>query len=396
MLLLYSKNLEHNMENNKNWQLSTQCVHSGTQLNKEVKGVNTPIHTSSAFGYDDPANNRYPRYYNTPNQLAVMHKLCRLESAEEALLFSSGMAAISAGILGLMQAGDHLVIPKEIYGGTYSFIKTELNRFGIQHTFIDDTTPEAYAQAIQPNTKMLYLETPSNPLLKLTDVKAVCQLARDNGLVSLIDNTFASPINQNPIALGADVVMHSGTKYLGGHSDLCFGVLLSSTDLMQRIKTHAVNTGGSLNAQTCALIERSLKTLQVRVERQTQNAQVLAEWLQEQTIVKKVYYPGLSGHPQHLLAKEQMKGFGAMLSFEVASGEAADTITEKLQLIFPALSLGGVESLICSPRKTSHLKMSSKERKEAGISDGLLRFSVGIEDVQDLISDLKHAFSYVE
>lgn len=376
----------------KDWRTATQCVHSGTFIDEQVKGVNTPIHTSSAFGYDDPANNRYPRYYNTPNQQAVVSKLCALEGAEEGMLFSSGMAAISAMVLGLLQAGDHLVIPKEIYGGSYSFFRTELPRFGILFSLIDDTTPEAYAAAITPATKALYMETPSNPLLKLTDIESVAKLAKERGLLSFIDNTFASPINQLPLQLGVDVVMHSGTKYFGGHSDLCFGVLLGRKAPMQKLRTHAVNTGGSLNAQTCALIERSLKTLEIRVERQTQNALRLARFLEEHPAVAKVNYPGLPSHPQHQLAQKQMSGFGAMLSFEVAGGgPAADALCERLQIIIPALSLGGVESLICSPRKTSHLKMSAEERHNAGISDGLLRLSVGIEAAEDLMADLNQA-----
>lgn len=378
--------------NSSNWRTATQCVHSGTRIDEDVKGVNTPIHTSSAFGYGDPANNRYPRYYNTPNQQAVVEKLCRLERAEEGMLFSSGMAAISAMVLGLLQQGDHLVIPKEIYGGSYSFFRTELPRFGIQFTLIDDSTPEAYAAAITPATKALYMETPSNPLLKLTDVQAVAKLAQDRGLLSFIDNTFASPINQLPLELGVDVVMHSGTKYFGGHSDLCFGVLLGKKEPMLKLRSHAVNTGGSLNAQTCALIERSLKTLEIRVERQTQNALRLAEFLEKHPQVVKVNYPGLPSHPQHELARKQMMGFGAMLSFEVAGGgQAADALVERLQIFIPALSLGGVESLICSPRKTSHLKMNADELKDAGISDGLLRLSVGIEAAEDLMADLDQA-----
>ncbi len=375
-----------------NWRTATQCVHSGTQIDQEVKGVNTPIHTSSAFGYDDPANNKYPRYFNTPNQKSVVQKLCGLERAEEGLLFSSGMAAISAMVLGLLQSGDHLVIPKEIYGGSYSFFRTELPRFGILFTLIDDTTPAAYAAAITPATRALYMETPSNPLLKLTDIVAITRLAKEKGLLTFIDNTFASPINQLPLEMGVDVVMHSGTKYFGGHSDLCFGVLLGKKEPMKKLFPHAVNTGGSLNAQTCALIERSLKTLEVRVERQTQNAMRLAEFLENHAKVARVNYPGLPSHPQYALAREQMKGYGAMLSFEVAGGgQAADALVEHLQIIFPALSLGGVESLICSPRKTSHLKMSADERKDAGISDGLLRLSVGIEAAEDLMADLDQA-----
>ena len=381
-----------NNSNSSGWRTATQCVHSGTIIDQNVKGVNTPIHTSSAFGYGDPANNRYPRYYNTPNQQAVVDKLCALEGAQEGMLFSSGMAAISAMVLGLLQAGDHLVIPKEIYGGSYSFFRSELPRFGIQFSLIDDTSPEAYAAAITPATKALYMETPSNPLLKLTDIEAVAQLAKSRGLLSFIDNTFASPINQLPLQLGVDVVMHSGTKYFGGHSDLCFGVLLGNKEPMLKLRTHAINTGGSLNATTCALIERSLKTLEIRVERQTQNALRIAQFLEAHPGVIRVNYPGLPAHPQYELAKKQMKGFGAMLSFEVAGGgEAADALTDRLQIIIPALSLGGVESLISSPRKTSHLKMNAEERRDAGISDGLLRLSVGIEAAEDLMADLDQA-----
>lgn len=374
---------------------ATICVHTGTQLDNTTRGVNTPVHTSSAFGYRGPLGNLYPRYYNTPNQQAVVDKLCSLEGAEEGLLFSSGMAAISALIFGLLKQGDHLVLSKEIYGGTYHFVTSELPRFGISYTFTDTTEPESFQAALQENTRLIYLETPSNPLLKLTDIEAVTKLARERGLFTAIDNTFASPINQTPIALGVDLVMHSGTKYLGGHSDLCFGALVGSKELMKPILAHAINLGGSLNAETCALIERSMKTLALRVERQTQNAQQIAEWLEEQPQVKKVNYPGLPGHPQHALARRQMKGFGAMLSFEL-EGDAAGTegFLDRLQMIIPALSLGGVETLICAPAKSSHVKMSPQERAEAGIADTLLRLSVGIEAAEDIIADIRQAFPH--
>lgn len=371
---------------------STLCVHAGTQIDGQTLGVNTPIHSSSAFGYRGTAGNQYPRYFNTPNQQAVVNKLCALEGAEEGLLFSSGMAAISAIILGLLKQGDHLVLPKEIYGGTFHFINRELPRFGISYTYIDNTDPESFAAAIRENTRMLYLETPSNPLLKITDIEAVSRLAKERGLISAIDNTFASPINQTPLALGIDLVMHSGTKYLGGHSDLCFGALVGSRLLMEKIKAHAINIGGSLNAETCALIERSMKTLALRVERQTQNAMEIARYLEQEPRIRKVNYPGLENHPQHQLAKSQMQGFGAMLSFEL-EGDAAATerFLDQLQMIVPALSLGGVESLICASAKTSHLKMSPEERAAAGISDTLLRLSVGIESADDVIADIRQA-----
>lgn len=371
---------------------ATICVHTGTQLDSTTRGVNTPVHTSSAFGYRGPLGNLYPRYYNTPNQQAVVEKLCRLEGAEEGLLFSSGMAAISAIVFGLLKQGDHLVLSKEIYGGTYHFITSELARFGISYTFTDTTDPESFAAAIQENTRLLYIETPSNPLLKLTDIEAIARLAKEKGTLTAIDNTFASPINQTPIALGIDLVMHSGTKYLGGHSDLCFGAVVGRQDLMKKIRAHAINLGGSLNAETCALIERSMKTLALRVERQTQNAQEVAEWLEKEAGVKKVNYPGLPSHPQHDLARRQMSGFGAMLSFEL-EGDAASTerFLDRLNMIIPALSLGGVESLICASAKSSHVKMSPQERAEAGISDTLLRLSLGIEAAEDIIADIRQA-----
>jgi cystathionine beta-lyase/cystathionine gamma-synthase len=370
----------------------TICVHTGTQLDSTTRGVNTPVHTSSAFGYRGPLGNLYPRYYNTPNQQAVVEKLCALEGAEDGLLLSSGMAAISAIVLGLLKQGDHLVLSKEIYGGTHHFITSELARFGISYTFTDSTDPESFAAAIQDNTRLLYIETPSNPLLKLTDIAGVAKLAKEKGLVTAIDNTFASPINQTPIALGIDLVMHSGTKYLGGHSDLCFGAVAGSQELMKQIRAHAINLGGSLNADTCALIERSMKTLALRVERQTQNAQQVAEWLENEAGVKKVNYPGLPSHPQHDLARSQMKGFGAMFSFEL-EGDAASTegFLDRLQMIIPALSLGGVETLICAPAKSSHVKMSPQERAEAGVSDTLLRLSLGIEAAEDIIADIRQA-----
>ena len=379
---------------NKTFSSATICVHTGSRIDDQVQGVNTPIHTSSAFGYRNTPENQYPRYYNTPNQKVVVEKLTALEKAEDGLLFSSGMAAIHAIIFGLLKQGDHLVLSKEIYGGTYHFITNELPRFGISYTFTESTATESFAAALQENTKMIFLESPSNPLLKLTDIEAVGRLAKQNGLFSAIDNTFASPINQQPFALGIDLVMHSGTKYLGGHSDLCFGALTGSKALIDQIKPHAINLGGSLNAETCALIERSMKTLALRVERQTENAQKIAEFLEGEAGIRKVYYPGLKSHPQYQLAQKQMKSFGAMLSFELEGDAAsAERFLDKLKMIFPALSLGGVESLICVPAKTSHLKMSPKERAAAGISDSLLRLSVGIEAAADIIADIRQAMN---
>ena len=372
---------------------ATACVHAGNKVHNPAHGLNTPIYTSSAFGYLDTAENIYPRYYNTPNQEVVVKKLCALEQGEAGLLFGSGMAAISTTMLALLRAGDHVILQRDLYGGTHYFVTTELERVGISYTLVVEPTVDQLEAAIEPATKLVYIETPSNPLLKITDVSAVGSWAQQHRLISLIDNTFASPINQNPILLGIDVVIHSGTKYLGGHSDLCFGAVITSQTLRDRIYATAINLGGSVNATTCALIERSLKTLSLRVKQQNANAQAVAEFLQQHSGVQQVHYPGLANHSGHDIAQQQMQGFGGMLSFEpnVDGSEGAEQFMRQLRVITPAISLGGIESLICAPAKTSHIKLSTEERQQVGVSDKLLRISVGIEDVEDLLEDLHQA-----
>ena len=372
---------------------ATQCIH-GSSHSAPEEGINTPIYPSSAFRYKEVENNIYPRYYNTINQTVLIDKLCKLEQGESGLLFSSGMAAISTTLLSLLEKGDHLVLSGSVYGGTYYMIEKELPKLGISYTFLPDTEIDSFEQAIQENTRLIYLETPSNPLLQLTDIAAVSQLAKSRGLLTVIDNTFASPINQNPLNLGIDVVLHSGTKYLGGHSDLSFGVSVGSKELIDRLYPHAVNYGGNINALDAYLIERSLKTLHVRVRQQNENALQVARFLAERPEVRAVHYPGLESHLQYALARQQMKGFGGMLSFELNVDTLAETglFLDQLQLIQPALSLGGVESIICSPAETSHIKMPAEQRQAIGIVDGLLRLSVGIEAVEDILTDLTYAF----
>jgi cystathionine beta-lyase/cystathionine gamma-synthase len=372
---------------------ATQCVHSGTRRDPNTRGLNTPIFTSSSFEYLDAAENVYPRYFNTPNQKSIVRKLCELENAEEGLLFSSGMAAISTAILAFLQSGDHVVFQKDIYGGTHHFVTAEFERFGIEYTFVSNHTADI-ERAARKNTKIIYIETPSNPLVLITDIAATASIARAKKAISIIDNTFATPVNQNPLDLGIDIVTHSGTKYLGGHSDLCCGAVLTRKDLAGKIAATAANLGGSLNALTCYLLERSLKTLGIRVEKQNQNARVIAEYLQKDPRIHRVYYPGLENHPAHAVAKNQMKGFGGMLAFELNSrAPHPEQFLRNLKLITPALSLGGVESIICSPAKTSHEKITAAERAELGITDKLLRLSVGIEDSADLIADLEGALA---
>lgn len=376
---------------------ATLCVHAGTDDKNLSEGVNTPIYTSSSFGYLDTPEAPYPRYFNTPNQKVVIEKLCALESGETGLLFGSGMAAISTAMLSLLKPGDHVVLQHDLYGGTYHFIEYELEKFGIQYSFASKSDAETFKAALRPNTKVIYIETPSNPLLKITDIEAISRLAKAKNIITVIDNTFASPINQNPILLGIDVVIHSGTKYLGGHSDLCFGAVITSAELKDKMHKSAINLGASVNATTCALIERSLKTLSLRVNKQNENAQAIAEFLSSHPHVHQVNYPGLKNHEGHAIAAQQMSRFGGMLSFEPAlDGLAkAEAFMRQLQLITPAVSLGSVETLISSPVRTSHSKMSAEARKAAGVKDALLRVSVGIESADDLIGDLKQALDKI-
>ncbi|MBZ0245410.1 MAG: PLP-dependent aspartate aminotransferase family protein [Cyclobacteriaceae bacterium] len=366
----------------------TQSVHAGSPGDPLYGGVVNPIYVSSAYDYEETV--RYPRYYNTPNQTAVAEKITALENGQDGLVFSSGMAAIMTSLFAMVKAGDHIIFQNDLYGGTHHAALYELNRYGITYTMVDATDPSNFEKAIRKETKVIYIETPSNPLLKITDIKKVASIAKKHKLVTIIDNTFASPVNQNPIDLGIDIVTHSGTKYIGGHSDLCCGLMVSSKKLTNKIKASAMHFGGSLDAQTCYLVERSLKTIVLRVNQQNSNAMTIARFLESENKVGKVFYPGLKTHPLHSIAKKQMPGgFGGMLSFEVKG--SPDKFMKKLKYIKRAVSLGGVESTINSPMRTSHSKLTAEERKAVGISDKLVRFSVGIEDPTDLINDIKQA-----
>jgi cystathionine beta-lyase len=323
----------------------------------------------------------------------VVHKVCALEGAEDGVLFSSGMAAISTTLLALLRTGDHAVLQDELYGGTHAFVAELFQRLGIAFDFVG-LTPAAIEQALTPKTKVIFLESPTNPLLHVIDLRQVAQAARARGVTTVIDNTFATPVHQNPVALGIDIVVHSGTKYLGGHSDVQCGLAVTSAALAAQIRHHACHLGGSLNAATCYLLERSLKTLHLRVERQTTNAARLAEFLVTHPAVARVFYPGLPTDAGHAVAQAQMRGFGAMLAFEVKAGVVtADAVQRRLKLIRPAASLGGVETTICAPAQTSHAKMARADRERLGITDALLRLSVGIEHHEDLIADLNQALS---
>ncbi|UCE19403.1 MAG: PLP-dependent transferase [Gemmatimonadota bacterium] len=369
----------------------TQCVHSGSYRDSQERGINTPIFTSSSYEYLDREETPYPRNFNTPNQDAVVRKVCALEGAESGVLFSSGMAAMSTAILAFAVSGDHVVMLDELYGGTHAFATDAFERLGIEYSFVA-TDAKSVCQAIAPHTKVIVIESPTNPLLHVFDIREIAKRAREKGITTIFDNTFASPVNQNPLKLGIDIVVHSGTKYLGGHSDICSGVAVTSRERAEHIRALAKHLGGSLNAVTCYLLERSLKTLALRVDRQSDNALRVAEFLETEERVSRVYYPGLPGFPGHDIAASQMKAYGGMLSFELDEGLVdTSTFLRRLLIIKPAVSLGGIESTICAPAVTSHARISAEERKRIGITNSLLRLSVGIEHVDDLIDDLEQA-----
>lgn len=369
----------------------TQAVRAGSRRDKNMGGLNTPLLSSSAIEYLDDSEVRYPRYFNTLNHDVVAEKMNALECAEAGLVTSSGMAAISAILFGLLDSGDHVVLTQGLYGGTHALIVNELKRFGISYSFAE---PDVYsiATACGSDTRMIFVESPSNPLLTVVDLAGVAAFAKPRGIITVIDNTFASPILQNPLVHGFDLVMHSGTKYLGGHSDLCCGTVNGSAALVAKVRNHAVPYGGCLNAQDCHLLERSLKTLELRVTRQSSNAAIVARRLDQCEHIKRVNYPGLESHPGHDIAKRQMHGFGGMMSFELADGIDPIAYIRRLQLVICAISLGGVETTICQPIATSHQKVSEEERQRLGITAGLLRLSVGIEDADDIANDLLQAF----
>ena len=379
------------MRDAKKFGINTTCVHVGEVKDEQFKGAVSPIYMSTSYAFDNVAIKRYPRYYNTPNQEMLCKKVAALEETEDALIFTSGMAAISSAMLAFLKRGDHVVVQQVIYGGTYNFIVSEFDKYGIEYSFTASDKVEDFISLIKQNTKILYIETPSNPLLGITDMQAITKVAKENNILTMIDNTFASPINQNPYNFGIDVVIHSATKYLGGHSDISAGAVAASAKHIEQIWKTAINLGGNLSDQTVWLLERSLKTLNLRVKEQTKNAQTIAEFLEKNQFIDAVYYPGLKSHPQYEIAKKQMKGFGAMLSFELKKGIDPMKFQRNLQLIKPSMSLAGLESTTVSPVQTTHALLTEEERLARGIKDGLIRFSVGIEEPEDLIADLLQA-----
>jgi len=376
-------------------RLETKLIHAG-EPDPPIEGaVSMPIFQSSTFQYESTGTYhdiRYIRLNNTPNHIAVHHKLAALENAEAALVTGSGMAAISTTLLTILSSGDHFLAQNCLYGGTHDFITKDLPALEISCDLIDGDDPDPWKRYLRKNTKAIYVETMTNPLLQVGDLKGVVEFASNHGLISVIDNTFASPVNFRPAEWGFDLSLHSCTKYLNGHSDIVAGAVIGREDLIQRI-THKLNhLGGSLDPHACFLLHRGLKTLAVRVNYQNESTLKIAGFLENHSAVKTVNYPGLESHFRHQRARELFDGYSGMLSFELAGGvEAAEQFIRRTTIPFVAPSLGGVETLITRPATTSHSGMSAEDRQNLGISDSLIRLSVGIEATEDIIEDFDQA-----
>jgi len=374
----------------------TEAVRGGADLNKKDGPLSTPIYQTSTFEVTDSQRQVevthtdmfYTRYGN-PTHTVAESAIAELEGTDAALLFASGMCAVTTTVLGLLKSGDHIVAQRDIYGGVTKFFTQWLPKLGIEVTLVDTNDYEQHMRAIRATTKMLYLESPTNPVARVIDLKKVAGIAKQHNLISMIDSTFATPINQRPAEYGIDLVMHSGTKYFGGHSDLIAGIVAGRQDLIDQIHETRTTLGGSMDPHAAWLLLRGIKTLAVRVQRQNENALKIAQFLAQHPKVRRVFYPFLEGNPQRALAMEQMSGGGGVLSFEVdGTGDDARRLAESLRLFTLAASLGGVDSLVTIPVLTSHAMISAEERRKMGVTEQMIRLSVGIESADDLISDL--------
>ncbi|MEW4306636.1 bifunctional cystathionine gamma-lyase/homocysteine desulfhydrase [Rossellomorea marisflavi] len=373
----------------------TKLIHGGIPTDPQTGAVSTPIYQVSTYKQDEVGKHKgfeYSRSGN-PTRHALEELIKDLEGGERGFAFGSGMAAITA-VMMLFNSGDHVVLTDDVYGGTYRVMTKVLNRLGIESTFVDSSNPASIEEAIRENTKAVYIETPTNPLLKITDIKEAASLAKQHGLLTIVDNTFSTPYWQNPLALGADIVLHSATKYLGGHSDVVAGLVVVNSDQLAEDLFFVQNsTGGVLGPQDSWLLIRGIKTLGLRMEEHEINTKKIVDFLLQHPKVSKVYYPGLESHPNHEIAKAQASGFGGMVSFDVGSEENADRLLTNTKYFTLAESLGAVESLISVPARMTHASIPKDRRDELGITDGLVRISVGLEDVEDLIEDIDQALS---
>ncbi|WP_435332712.1 cystathionine gamma-synthase [Haloarchaeobius sp. TZWWS8] len=377
------------------FRIETRSIHAGQEPDEETGALMTPIYANSTYKQDGPGEHRGYEYSRTgnPTRADLEANLASLEGGEFGRCFSSGMGAINT-VLNLLEAGDHVVTGEDVYGGTHRIFTQVYEQYDLEFTFVDMTDLDAIEEAMQDNTELLWLETPTNPLMSIVDIQGASEVAHEYGALCAIDNTFATPYLQRPLELGADIVSHSLTKYLGGHSDVVGGALITDDEeLDERIGFYQNSVGATPGPHDCFLVLRGTKTLPVRMDRHCDNARAIAGWLDEHDAVSKVFYPGLDSHPGHELAAEQMDDFGGMLSFEVdGSLDQASTVVSETEVFTLAESLGGVESLIEQPAVMTHAAIPKEERLEAGLTDGLIRVSVGIEHVGDLKADLERAF----
>ena len=377
--------------------LETKLIHAGEPRPRPQGAVAMPVYQSSTYLYEgqgDYHDLKYIRLNNTPNHDAVSQKLAALENAEAGLVTASGMAAISTALLTFLHPGDHLLAQDTLYGGTHELLTHDFESMKIDFDPIDGNDPASWKSKLRSQSKVIYVETITNPLIKVADLQAVVDFARKHDLISMIDNTFASPVNFRPAEWGFDLSLHSCTKYLNGHSDIVAGAVIGREDLVTRVRHRLNHLGGSLDPHACNLLHRGMKTLALRVGQQNRNAQTIAEFLARQPTVKSVNHPGLEEHPSHAMAERYLDGFGGMLSFEVHDGvEAARQFIERTNLPYEAPSLGGVETLVTLPATTSHAGIAPEERRALGVSDSLIRLSVGIEAVDDLVEDFEQALT---
>ena len=371
----------------------TKLIHGGISTDPATGAVSFPIYQVSTYKQEGVGGHKGYEYSRTgnPTRFALEELIKDLEGGEAGFAFGSGMAAMTA-VMMLFNSGDHVILTDDVYGGSFRVMTKVLNRLGIDSTFVDTSNLDAIISEIKPNTRAIHLETPTNPLLKITDIEQVAKLAKEHGLLTIVDNTFSTPYWQNPIELGADIVLHSATKYLGGHSDVVAGLaVVNSKRLAEDLHFVQNSTGGVLGPQDSWLLIRGIKTLGIRMEETEKNTAAIVAFLQGHPAVKKVFYPGLETHPNHTIAKKQVRGFGGMVSFDVGSAENADKLLSKVHYFTLAESLGAVESLISVPARMTHASIPIERRTELGITDGLVRISVGLEDVEDLIDDLNQA-----
>lgn len=383
---------------------STRAVHAGEARDKAGNAVTTPIFQTATYAFRDThelieymegniEREEYGRYGN-PTQRVVEHKLAALDGGEAALLFSTGMCAITTTLLGMLGRGSHIVLTEDGYRRTRQFCRTLLHRLGIECTFVETCNYAALEAAIRPSTRLIFSESPTNPHLRVMDLDKLAEIGRKHNVKIAIDSTFATPFNQRPLDFGIDLVIHSATKYLGGHNDLLAGVVVGSHGLISAIRDMQAMLGGIADPHTAYLLLRGMKTLGLRIRKQNDNGMAVARFLEGHPRVRRVYYPGLSSHPDYKIACEQMKGFGGVVSFEIDGDlQAASTFIDRLQIPYIAPSLGGVETLIEQPALMSYYEMTSEERAAIGISDELIRLSLGVEDADDLIADLDQALS---